>query len=154
MKRVLWINYLGFVLFILASSTIEAGHIINLPASFASAQGGLVGHSIDTLLRSFIGYIGSLLLLVVGFASGMSLFTGWSWLTISEKIGDSFLKLFSLIHEKFNDYMDTRAGKKFEQKRIEYVENERKKLEDRKPIEIVVPKNEIKESARVNKKAN
>jgi len=148
-KRVLWINYLGFVLFILASSTIEAGHIINLPASFASAQGGLVGHSIDTLLRSFIGYIGSLLLLVVGFASGMSLFTGWSWLTISEKIGDSFLKLFSLIHEKFNHYMDTRAGKKFEQKRIEYVENERKKLEDRKPVEIVVPKNEIKESARV-----
>ena len=40
---------------------------------------------------------------------------------------------------------------KIRAQRIEYVENERKKLEDRKPLEILIPKNEIKESTRVKK---
>lgn len=150
-RRVFWINYLGFAVFLLSSSALEAGHVINLQASYASIQGGLAGSSIDSLLRGIIGYIGSLLLLVISLASGLSLFTGWSWLTISEKIGEICLQLINKISIKVNDFFDRRAGKKFEQQRIEYVENERKKLEDRKPVEILIPKNDIKESTRVKK---
>ena len=150
-RRVLWINYLGFAVFLLSSSALEAGHLISLQASYASIQGGLAGSSIDSLLRGILGYIGSLLLLVISLASGLSLFTGWSWLTISEKIGEICLQLINKIIIKMNDFFDRRAGKKFEQQRIEYVENERKKLEDRKPVEILIPKNEIKESTRVKK---
>jgi S-DNA-T family DNA segregation ATPase FtsK/SpoIIIE len=150
-RRVLWVNYFGFVLFVLSSAAIEAGHIINLPASFASTQGGLMGDLLNNFLISNIGYIGSLLLLTVLFASGLSLFTGWSWLIICENIGTYFLNFFNFVQRVVINYIDTRAGKKFEQERIKYVENERKKLEDRNPVEIVVPKNNIKESLRVKK---
>ncbi|MEK9771072.1 MAG: DNA translocase FtsK 4TM domain-containing protein [Nitrosomonadales bacterium] len=150
-KKVLWINYLGFFLFLISSSAIEAGHIIDLSAQFSSSQGGLVGSVLDHLLRISIGYIGSLLFLIALYASGFSLFTGVSWLLIFEKIGDSLITFCLYLKNIFTDYLDKRAGKKFEQQRIEYVESERKKFEDRKPVEIVTPKNLIKESLRVKK---
>jgi S-DNA-T family DNA segregation ATPase FtsK/SpoIIIE len=150
-KRVLWINYLGFFILILASAAIEAGHIIELSASFASSQGGLIGSLFNSFLNDTIGYIGSLLLLLVSFASGISLFTGWSWILISEKIGEYCMNAVTLVSNKVNDFLDRRAGKKFEQQRIDYVEGERKKMEDRAPVKIVVPKNDTNESARVKK---
>ena len=129
----------------------EAGHIINININLPSEQGGMLGYLSNDILRQAIGYIGSLIFLIISFAIGFSLFTGWSWLDITEGVGNLMCNLSKAIYEKFNDWQDRREGKRLELKRDEFVVEERKKFEDRVPIEIIEPKTVIKESVRVIK---
>ena len=150
-KHILVVHYLGFFLLIASSSAFEAGHIINLNINLPSEQGGMLGYLSNDILRQAIGYIGSLIFLIISFAIGFSLFTGWSWLDITEGVGNLMCNLSKAIYEKFNDWQDRREGKRLELKRDEFVVEERKKFEDRVPIEIIEPKTVIKESVRVIK---
>lgn len=150
-KHILAVHYFGFFVLILSSAALEAGHVINISAQFPAGQGGFLGHLIHVGLYSTIGYIGSLIFLVIAFAIGFSLFTGWSWITISEGIGNFLFNLINYTHNRYLDWQDRREGKKFEQQRTEFVQLERKKLEDRSPVTIIEAKNKIKESIRVIK---
>ena len=150
-KHLLIIHYLGFLLLLLSSSTFEAGYAINFSAHLPSEQGGLLGNNIYGFLEKAMGYIGTLVFLVISFAIGFSLFTGWSWITISESIGNFICNLFKSIIEKFDDWKDRREGKKFEKQRTSFVESERRKLEDRLPVKILDVKSIAKESVRVKR---
>ncbi len=150
-KHILPIHYLGFALLLCSSSSFEAGHIISIATNLPSEQGGVIGVTIVNFLIENIGYIGSLIFLVVSFAIGFSLFTGWSWINIAEGIGSFLFKTVRKIIDCFYDWQDRREGKKFEQQRSDFVETERKKLEKRSPLAILESKTEIKESTRVIK---
>ncbi len=150
-KHLLIIHYLGFLLLILSSSTFEAGYAINFSAHLPSEQGGILGNNIYGFLEKALGYIGTLIFLVISFAIGFSLFTGWSWIKISEGIGNFICNLVRSIVEKFDDMKDRREGKKFEKQRTSFIESERKKLEDRSPVKILDIKLSTKESLRVKK---
>ena len=84
-----------------------------------------------------MGYIGTLVFLVISFAIGFSLFTGWSWITISESIGNFICNVCNSIINKFVDWQDRKEGKKLEKERTSFIESERKKLEDRVPVKIL-----------------
>ena len=45
-------NLVGFALLLLASSTIEAGHLVALPATLPLGAGGMLGNAVDSGLRS------------------------------------------------------------------------------------------------------
>ena len=96
-KHILVVHYLGFLILILSSSALEAGHLINILAKFPAGQGGFLGHLIHSGLYSTIGYIGSLIFLVIAFAIGFSLFTGWSWINIAEGVGNFIFNLINFI---------------------------------------------------------
>ena len=150
-KHILPVHYLGFFLLIFASSSFEAGHIIAIDAKFPSEQGGMLGATSIIFLIENIGYIGSLIFLIVVFAIGFSLFTGWSWLNIAEGIGNFLCNLAKQITDYYYDWQDRKEGKKFEQQRSDFVQVERKKLAKRSPLAILDSKTEIKESVRVIK---
>ncbi|MGE4596960.1 MAG: DNA translocase FtsK 4TM domain-containing protein [Methylophilaceae bacterium] len=150
-KHLLIVHYLGFVLLLFSSSTFEAGYIINLPAIFPEGQGGILGGIAIVFLVQNLGYIGALIFLIFSFAIGFSLFTGWSWINISEGIGNFLCNLAQFISDKVGDWKDRYEGRKFEKERTFLVEKERKKLEDRGPVTIVQTNVEIKESKRVQK---
>jgi len=76
-------NFAGFALLIVASSGLEAGHIVNLPASLPHKQGGILGHSVAGLFYNPLGFVSSTMLLFLLFAVGFSFFTGWSWIMIT-----------------------------------------------------------------------
>ena len=135
----------------MSSSTFEAGYAIHFSAQLPSEQGGILGNNIYAFLEKAMGYIGTLVFLVISFAIGFSLFTGWSWITISESIGNFISNICNSIIEKFVDWQDRREGKKFEKQRTFFIESERKKLEDREPIKILDIKSPAKESVRVKK---
>jgi S-DNA-T family DNA segregation ATPase FtsK/SpoIIIE len=111
-KHILAVHYFGFFVLILSSAALEAGHVINISAQFPAGQGGFLGHLIHVGLYSTIGYIGSLIFLVIAFAIGFSLFTGWSWITISEGIGNFLFNLINYTHNRYLDWQDRREGKK------------------------------------------
>ena len=148
-KHLLIIHYLGFLVLLLSSSTFEAGYAIDISAQLPSEQGGILGNNLYTFLERAMGYIGTLVFLAISFAIGFSLFTGWSWITISESIGNFICNLCNSCIEKFEDWQDRKEGKKFEKQRTSFVEAEKKKLEDRDPVKILDIKSPAKESIRV-----
>ncbi len=148
-KHLLIIHYLGFLVLLLSSSTFEAGYAIDISAQLPSEQGGILGNNLYTFLERAMGYIGTLVFLAISFAIGFSLFTGWSWITISESIGNFICNLCNSCIEKFEDWQDRKEGKKFEKQRTSFVEAEKKKVEDRDPVKILDIKSPAKESIRV-----
>ncbi len=143
-------NLVGFGLLLVTSSALENGHLINLPSALPNGY-GVLGNAVDSVLRSIFNYSGSSMILLLLFAIGFSLFSGWSWLMITEKLGASLIASYQWAFNKYYDWQDRKAGKVVEQKREEFVENERKRVEDRAPLEIKAPQTEIIKSERVQK---
>jgi DNA segregation ATPase FtsK/SpoIIIE, S-DNA-T family len=151
-RPMITINVFGFILLLLSSATLEFGHLIHLPVTLPMGEnGGMLGSILDSLFRLALGYIGSTLVILFVFAMGFSLFTGWSWILIVEKLGAAVISTYHYVLEKWQDRQDREAGKIAEQRRNEFVETERKRNEDRKPIEIKQPVLEIPKSERVIK---
>ncbi|MBC7756615.1 MAG: DNA translocase FtsK 4TM domain-containing protein [Bdellovibrio sp.] len=144
-------NLVGFSLLIAASSSLEAGHLIALPATLPLGAGGMLGNAVDSGLRGMFGYAGSTMLLLLLFAVGFSLFTGWSWIMMTEKLGLGLISAYHWAQNKYYDWHDRKAGKVVELKREEFVDAERKRTEDRAPVEIKAPVVEIAQSERVQK---
>lgn len=144
-------NFIGFALLLVASSALEAGHLIDFPAQLPLAPGGMLGAAVDNGLRSLFGYTGSSMLLLLIFVVGFSLFTGWSWIVITEKFGAFLINTYEFIQFKWQDWQDRKAGRVAEIERTEFVESERKRVERREPVQIEAPVLEIVQSARVQK---
>jgi S-DNA-T family DNA segregation ATPase FtsK/SpoIIIE len=97
------------------------------------------------------GYVGSSMFLLLMFVVGFSLFTGWSWIMLTEKFGAGIIASYEFINYKWHDWQDRKAGKAVGLERAEFVEIERKRVEDRPPVSIEPPLMEITQSARVQK---
>ena len=144
-------NLVGFSLLLVASCALEAGHLINLPATLPLGAGGMLGNAVDSGLQGMFGFPGSTMLLLLLFAVGFSLFSGWSWIMMTEKLGTILINSYQWAKDKYFDWQDRKAGKVVGLKREEFVENERKRTEDRAPLEIKAPQVEIAKSERVLK---
>ena len=150
-KPFLLFNLIGFALLLVASCALEAGHLISLPVSLPDARGGMIGTAVDMGLRSMFGSTGTLMLLLSMFAIGFSLFTGWSWIMLTEKLGAGLIASYQFILYKWQDWQDRKVGKVIEQERTEFVQTERKRSENREPVHIEKPIMEVEQSARVQK---
>lgn len=150
-KQDWWLNGVGFALLLLASAALESGHLVSFPADFPLKQGGVIGSGIDHLLRNMFGFAGSTMLLLVLFATAFSLFTGWSLISMSERLGEWVIHFYQWSMLKYQDLQDRKVGRQAFQAREEFVESERKRIEDRKPVEISVPEVLVVPSERVIK---
>ena len=150
-KPFLLFNFIGFVILLMASCALEAGHLISLPATLPIDPGGMLGTTVDGLLRTMFGYVGSSMFLLLMFVVGFSLFTGWSWIMLTEKFGAGLITSYEFIKYKWQDWQDRKAGRAVGLERAEFVEIERKRVEDRPPVFIEPPVLEITQSARVQK---
>lgn len=147
-----WLNWLGFVLLILASSAFEDGHLIDFPAALPTTE-SVLGSLLDAPIRASFGFVGSTLILMFVMAAGFSLMTGWSWILILEKLGQLIIFSWQFSVQKYQDYKDRKAGKLAQLQRDEFVESQRKRLEQREPIEIKRPSLEIPKSERIKKES-
>ncbi|MDO9364947.1 MAG: DNA translocase FtsK 4TM domain-containing protein [Methylotenera sp.] len=150
-KPFLLFNFIGFALLLIASSALEAGHLVDLPASLPLVPGGMLGGAVDNGLRNLFGYTGSSMLLLLMFVVGFSLFTGWSWIVITEKFGSLLMSSYAFIKLKWQDFQDKKAGKVVELERKVFVQAERKRSENREPVFIEPPVLEVAQSERVQK---
>ncbi len=78
------VRIIGFVLTVLGMSAIASMNFNDLQ-NFSA--GGLVGDVIASAVVPLFGGVGANLMLLCFVATGITLFTGWSWLTIVERIG-------------------------------------------------------------------
>ncbi len=152
-KPLLFLNFLGFGMVLVASAAMEFGHLVKLPATLPLNSGGMIGAVVDGLMRQSLGFVGSTLILLFTMAAGFSLFTGWSWILIIEKLGGGVINTYQFVKTKWQDRKDREVGRIAEQARTEFVEQERKRIEDRVPIQIETPVLEIPTSERVKKES-
>ena len=150
-KPFLLFNFIGFGILLTASSALETGHLVSLPAAVPDEAGGILGVAVDGLLRSLFGYTGSSMILLAMLVVGFSLFTGWSWIMLTEKFGAGLINSYDWMLYKWQDWQDRKAGKAVELERAEFVETERKRVETREPVYIEPPVVEIAQSARAQK---
>jgi S-DNA-T family DNA segregation ATPase FtsK/SpoIIIE len=150
-RPLLFFNFLGFAMMLFASSALESGHFVRFDVDLPLQAGGMLGNVLDDVLLKMFGFAGSTMALLLAFATGFSLFTGWSWLVITERLGLVVETAYFTLRQRWRDRQDKQAGKVAEQLREEYVESERKRTEDRPPVQIEAPVLEVPRSDRVEK---
>ena len=152
-RRSFFIIIAGFVVVLVSSSALEALRFHSHGAAVPLAPGGLLGVEIGRLVLSYLGFTGGTLLLIAMFASGLSLFTGLSWLTVVERLGSGLEALWMSSVGAWYRWQDKRAGQQVAQQREVVVETKRRKVEAEpaKPLRIEPATPSVPKSERIEK---
>ncbi len=152
-KRSFFIILAGFVVVLLASSALEALRFHSHGASVPLAPGGLIGVELGLQVQRYLGFTGGTLLLIALLASGLSLFSGLSWLSVVERIGGALERLWFAMVDGWYKWQDRRAGKQLAQQREAVVETRRRKTEaaPARPLRIEPAVVTVDKSERVEK---
>jgi len=145
----------GFLVVLLTSSALEFLRFHGHGAQVPLAPGGLLGMEIGGLMQRYFGFTGGTLLLLALLASGLSLFTGVSWLAVVERVGLVLEQAVIGLQLGWQRWQDRRAGREVAQKREAVVETRRRKTEKAapaplriEPAVVAVPKSERVEKER------
>jgi S-DNA-T family DNA segregation ATPase FtsK/SpoIIIE len=147
--RLEWERWLGFGLFFLGCSMLEATRLHSLGFELPLAPGGLVGGLMAEGLLEALGAVGSTLAMLLLVGAGFSLWTGWSWLLICERVGQAIETMALRLVEAIGALRDRREGERAASQRNEQVQELRKIFEeDPEPLRIEPPVLKVERSRR------
>ncbi|EHL3469297.1 DNA translocase FtsK [Salmonella enterica] len=86
------LRLIGVLALILTSCGLAA---INADDIWYFASGGVIGSLLSTTLRPLLHSSGGTITLLCIWAAGLTLFTGWSWVSIAEKLGGWLLNILT-----------------------------------------------------------
>ncbi len=150
-RRPLGVALVGFAVLLVASAAIEGLRLHSIPAELPHVPGGLVGEQAGKLASAALGFTGATLVLLTLAAVGLSLFTGISWITVSELVGSLLEWLYGVGIGAWERRQDRRLGELAREERDFVVETEKKREEHHPPLRIEPPVVQIKRSERVQK---
>ena len=139
----------GFSALLFASASLEALRLHSLHVELPLAPGGVLGSATGGLLGRWFGYTGATLALLFIAGIGLSLLSGLSWLEVCEAIGGAIERGCAAAVARWQAAGDRRLGAKAATLRDEVVEEEKKILDEHRPIHIEPPELEIPKSSRV-----
>jgi DNA segregation ATPase FtsK/SpoIIIE-like protein len=87
------LRLIGALALILTSCGLAA---INADDIWYFASGGVIGSLLSTTLQPLLHSSGGTIALLCIWAAGLTLFTGWSWVSIAEKLGGAILSFSPL----------------------------------------------------------
>ncbi|ENR6380517.1 DNA translocase FtsK [Escherichia coli] len=123
------LRIIGVLALILTSCGLAA---INADDIWYFASGGVIGSLLGTTLQPLLHSSGGTIALLCVWAAGLTLFTGWSWVTIAEKLGGWILNILTFAsnrtrrddtwvdedeYEDDEEYEDENHGKQHESRR-------------------------------------
>ena len=152
-KRSFFIVMAGFVVVLLSSAALEALRFHSTGAALPLAPGGLLGTELGAAAHKYLGFTGGTLVLLAAIAGGLSLFTGISWLSATERLGLWLEQGWNSLAGAWYAWRDRRAGRELAQKREVVVSTRRQKAErsPSSPVRIEPPVVVVDESERVRK---
>ncbi|EKB2948352.1 DNA translocase FtsK [Escherichia coli] len=140
------LRIIGVLALILTSCGLAA---INADDIWYFASGGVIGSLLSTTLQPLLHSSGGTIALLCVWAAGLTLFTGWSWVTIAEKLGGWILNILTFAsnrtrrddtwvdedeYEDDEEYEDENHGKQHESRRARILRGalaRRKRLADK-----------------------
>jgi DNA segregation ATPase FtsK/SpoIIIE, S-DNA-T family len=149
--RPLWVALAGFGLLLVSSGALEALRFHSLTAELPAGPGGLLGHEVSGAMVKALGFTGTTLLLLTLVVIGLSLFTGLSWLALSERVGIILESGYATVRAAWERRQDRRLGELAREERDFVVEVEKKREDAHPPLRIEPSVMEIKKSERVQK---
>ncbi|EMV5395195.1 DNA translocase FtsK [Escherichia coli] len=123
------LRIIGVLALILTSCGLAA---INADDIWYFASGGVIGSLLSTTLQPLLHSSGGTIALLCVWAASLTLFTGWSWVTIAEKLGGWILNILTFAsnrtrrddtwvdedeYEDDEEYEDENHGKQHESRR-------------------------------------
>ncbi|MDT9477250.1 DNA translocase FtsK [Escherichia coli] len=123
------LRIIGVLALILTSCGLAA---INADDIWYFASGGVIGSLLSTTLQPLLHSSGGTIALLCVWAAGLTLFTGWSWVTVAEKLGGWILNILTFAsnrtrrddtwvdedeYEDDEEYEDENHGKQHESRR-------------------------------------
>jgi S-DNA-T family DNA segregation ATPase FtsK/SpoIIIE len=157
LARVRWEQGIGFFVALLGSVGLEAYRLsslgLQLPGrmDYNSGAGGVIGHVWSGFLAQSVGFAGSTIILIAMIVIGSSLFFGFSWMTVAEKVGAALewvMLKFSTIRTA---RQDRRAGQVAQAVRHEQVEAKHEKTVHEQPIRIEPAIVQVQKSERLQR---
>lgn len=91
------LRFIGVLALVFSSCGLSA---ISIDDWYYFASGGVIGSLINSALLPHLNSVGATLVLLCVWAVGLTLFTGWSWLTIAEKIGAFIMGCLTFMSNK------------------------------------------------------
>ena len=151
LPRVRWETGIGFTMLFVGCMGVEALHLRQLGAELPAAAGGQLGRLLSDILASTFGLAGCTLGLLVLIAIGASLFFGFSWLYVSERVGMVVEHAFQRVVDFKTAWDDRRVGQVSKAKREETVVARQEELVHEQPVRIEPAVTTVPKSVRVEK---
>ena len=149
--RRLGFSLAGFAMLLVASASLERLRLHSLVLELPLAPGGVIGDAVGSGASAALGFTGATLALLTLAAVGLSLFTGVSWLTVSELLGAALESAHAAVLGAWERRRDRRLGELAREEREFVVQTEKRREEDHPPLRIEPAVVEIKQSPRVQK---
>ena len=137
-RRPFLIALAGFLILLSASCGIETLRFYSLKTPLPFQPGGMLGFEVGRLAADYLGYSGSTLILLALFATGLSLFTGVSWLRLAEICGGLIETAALGSVRLWQTWQDRRIGRVVAGQREAVIEVERKKFEEQPFVPIKI----------------
>jgi DNA segregation ATPase FtsK/SpoIIIE, S-DNA-T family len=150
-RRNIVIALIGFLVLLVASSSLEALRLHSMKAALPNGPGGVIGILLAGGIEKTLGFVGGTVLLLAVCAASLSVFTGLSWIRLSERVGALVEMAFESIKGRAEVKRDREAGEQALVEREEKVEEMRRVIEDHPPIRIEPTVIEVPQSERVKK---
>ena len=141
----------GFLLLIVASSSLEALRLHSMNVALPNGPGGVIGILLGGVIGKVLGFVGGTVLLLALIAGAFSVFTGLSWIRFAERVGAGVEWAFYAIKGRAEAKRDREVGEQAVVEREEKVEEMRRVIEEHPPIRIEPTVIEIPQSERVKK---
>ena len=150
--RPLWVFWLGVVLLLVSSSSLEWSRLYQWEAAVPGGHaGGVLGYTLGPLSQRLLGFVGSGVFWIATLVVGLSLAFRFSWVAVAERVGGAIEGLRERRQERIERAEDIRIGEQAIKERELVVEIERHVIEDHVPIVIEKPVVEVPKSERVVK---
>jgi len=147
--HVLSIRWAGFLLTVASGCGLATLHFVIGPGTLPLDAGGVFGKLVGENLADLFNLLGATLFLLALFLTGVTLFTGLSWLSVMDTTGRLTLSGLAWLGERFTQLRTWFAAERVRRKREQQVavKQEKHKERKRKPprIEPVIKQVEISE---------
>ena len=139
----------GFLLTLITSCGLATLHFkaYHYPSTAGGVLGDIVGHGLESGLH----ILGATLLLLALWVAGVALFSGVSWISVMDRIGQLILRHVDKFRERQQHAEDIKMGLEVKEARLEVVREEQKRVAKRTPPKIEAAPPKVEKSERLEK---
>ncbi len=148
-----WVRLPGFVLLLLAATTLEALRLGSLSAGLPNGAGGLLGMTLAPWAARALGATGATVGLIVACAVGASLAFGFSWIAVAEGLGRALERAVAAARALREAKEDRSIGEAALEARAAALAAQREKIEDHEIVHIERPAPRVAASERKQKES-
>jgi len=134
--HVLAIRWAGFLMTVVAGAALAALEAGSAQGGLPAGAGGVLGNVVANGLVDVVSPVGATLFLLALFLTGVTLFTGISWLAVMDLTGRYALRAFDWLYARGSRIPEQLAARKARTEREEVIRASQKKAAKRKPVRI------------------